>query len=173
MKTLYVLRHAKSDWEDRSLTDFERPLNERGRTAAPKMGEFMRQNGFVPDLIVSSSAKRARETAELVKAAAKFEAEIRFDPKIYEASLSDLIEAVSNVENSYQKLLIIGHNPGFEHLVGSLTGAYQPMPTAALAIIELQIESWDEITRGGKLKNLFKPADDYVSNFPGVSESRR
>lgn len=159
MKTLYVLRHAKSDWGDASLADFERPLNERGRKAAPKMGEFMRENGFVPDLIVSSPAARARQTAELVKEAGKFDAEIRFEPGIYEAGLGDLIEIVSGIENSCEKLLIVGHNPGFEHLVGSLTGDYQVMPTATLAEIEMEIENWSEITRGGKLKNLFKPKE--------------
>lgn len=159
MKTLYVLRHAKSDWSDAGLTDFERPLNERGRKAAPKMGEFMRENGFAPDLIVSSPATRARETAEFVRKAGHFDAEILFEPRIYEAGLGDLIEVVSNVENSCEKLLIVGHNPGFEHLVGSLTGAYQAMPTAALAVIELEIENWNEITRGGKLKDLFKPKE--------------
>ena len=159
MKFLYVLRHAKSDWNDAQLTDFERPLNERGLNAARKMGAFSRERGIAPDLIVSSPARRALETAQLVKEAAGFGAEIRFEPRIYEAALGDLIEIVSGIENDCEKLLIVGHNPGFEQLVGSLTGDFQPMPTAALAEIELPIENWSETIKGGRLKNLFKPKE--------------
>lgn len=159
MKTLYVLRHAKSDWNDASLTDFERPLNERGIHAAQKMGAFMQQRGIVPDLIISSPARRARETAQIVKDAAGIAAEIHFEPRIYEASVGDLMEIVSQAENDCEKLLIVGHNPGFEQLVEILSGELQPMPTAALAEIELPIENWSETMRGGKLKNLFKPKE--------------
>jgi phosphohistidine phosphatase len=159
MKTLYVLRHAKSDWNDASLTDFERPLNERGVHAAQKMGAFMQQRGIVPDLIISSPARRARETAQIIKDAAVIAAEIHFEPRIYEAGMGDLMEIVSQVENDCEKLLIVGHNPGFEQLVEILSGEFQPMPTAALAEIELPIENWSETIRGGKLKNLFKPKE--------------
>jgi phosphohistidine phosphatase len=159
MKTLYVLRHAKSDWNDARLTDFERPLNERGLHAARKMGEFLREREIAPDSIISSPARRARETAQIIKQAARFSAEIHFEPRIYEASVSDLIEIVSNVENDCEKLLIVGHNPGFEQLVEILTSELHAMPTAALAQIELQIESWSETIRGGRLNNLFKPKE--------------
>jgi phosphohistidine phosphatase len=159
MRTLYVLRHAKSDWNDASLTDFERPLNERGVHAARKMGAFMQQRGIVPDLIISSPARRARETAQIVKDAAGIAAEIHFEPRIYEASVGDLMEIVSQVENDCEKLLIVGHNPGFEQLVEILSGELQTMPTAALAEIELPIENWSETMRGGKLENLFKPKE--------------
>ena len=159
MKTLYVLRHAKSDWNDASLTDFERPLNERGIHAAQKMGAFIQQRGIVPDLIISSPAHRARETAQIVKDAAEIAAEIHFEPRIYEAGVGDLTEIVSQVENDCEKLLIVGHNPGFEQLVEILSGELQAMTTAALAEIELPIENWSETMRGGKLENLFKPKE--------------
>jgi phosphohistidine phosphatase len=159
MKTLYVLRHAKSDWNDRSLTDFERPLNERGLNAAQKMGVFMSERNLTPHLIVSSPARRALETARIVKEAAGFASEIVFEPRIYEASFGDLIEIFSQVKNDCDRLLIVGHNPGFEELVGSITCEFQSMPTAALAEIELLTENWSEITQGGKLKNLFKPKE--------------
>lgn len=159
MKTLYALRHAKSDWNDASLTDFERPLNERGVHAARKMGAFMQQRGIVPDLIISSPARRARETAQIVKDAAGIAAEISFEPRIYEAGVGDLMEIVSQAENDCEKLLIVGHNPGFEQLVEILSGELQAMPTAALAEIELPIENWSETMKGGKLKNLFKPKE--------------
>lgn len=159
MKTLYVLRHAKSDWNDASLTDFERPLNERGLYAARKMGEFMREREIEPDLIISSPARRARETAQIIVDAAGYAVQIEFEPRIYEAGIGTLIEIVSEVENDCQKLLIVGHNPGFEQLVENLTGELHALPTAALAEIELPVENWNDAMRGGKLKNLFKPKE--------------
>lgn len=166
MKTLYVLRHAKSDWNDARLTDFERPLNERGVHAAQKMGAFLREQGIAAEAIVSSPARRARETAQIVRDAAGFGAEIRFEPRIYEASLGDLIEIISEVENDCKKLLIVGHNPGFEQLVGSLTGEFLPLPTAALVEIELPVEHWSELIKGGRLKNLFKAKEIYNNRRP-------
>lgn len=160
MKTLYVLRHAKSSWENQNQTDFERPLNERGKKAAPKMGRLMKNKNLVPDLIVSSPAVRAKTTAELVKEAANFDAEIRFEPRIYEATVGDLLEVLQETPEQCEKLLILGHNPGFEYLVGNLTGELREMPTAALAEIELEIESWQEIRPAcGKLRNFFKPKE--------------
>ncbi len=160
MKKLFVLRHAKSSWDDFTLTDFERTLNERGLRTAPLMGEFMRKNNIVPDLILSSPAVRARETARLVKEAAKFTAEIKCEPKIYEASVGDLHEVIKTVDDGVKNLLIVGHNPGLEGLVMSLAEDYQAMPTAALAEIDLQIESWSRVSfGGGNLKNLFKPKE--------------
>jgi phosphohistidine phosphatase len=91
MKILFLLRHAKSSWDDARLSDFERPLNERGLRVAPQMGKFMSERGFAPDLILSSPAARARETARLVKESANFQSEIRFEPKIYEATVGDTI----------------------------------------------------------------------------------
>jgi phosphohistidine phosphatase len=159
MKTLYVLRHAKSSWNTPGQADFDRPLNERGKRDAPAMGALMKEKGFEPDLILSSPAQRAKETARLVKEAAGFTAEIKFEPGIYEASLADLLKIISEVEAVSEKVLLVGHNPGLEHLLMSLTGEMNSMPTAALAEIELAVEQWSEIIKGGKLKNLFKPKE--------------
>ena len=145
MKTIFVLRHAKSSWNNSSLSDFERPLNERGKEAAPFMGEFMKKNDFAPDLIISSPAERAKQTAEYVKKAADFPAEIRFDEKIYEASPLRLLEVISQTDENAEKLLIVGHNPGFEGLVRVLSGKDARMPTAALAVLDLDIGDWAEI----------------------------
>ncbi len=170
MKTLYVLRHAKSSWNDESLSDFERPLNERGKKAAPFMGEFMKKNDFAPDLIISSPAERAKQTAELVKKAANFEAEIRFNEKIYEASPLRLLEVVSQTDASAKTLMLVGHNPGFEGLVRVLAGENARMPTAALAVLDLEIDDWaevyddcvafDEIKPCGKLRTLILPKEE-------------
>lgn len=160
MKTLYVLRHAKSSWDNDSLSDFERPLNERGFETAPIMGKIMRENDFVPEMIVCSTAKRAEQTAQLVKESAKFEAEIKFEDAIYEASSMTLLRIVSEISDEFGRALIVGHNPGFENLVRVLTGKSETMPTAALAVIDLEIESWNEANAdSGNLREFIRPKD--------------
>lgn len=170
MKTIFVLRHAKSSWNDSSLSDFERPLNERGKEAAPFMGELMKKNNFTPDLIVSSPAERAKQTAEFVKKAADFQTEIRFNEKIYEASPLRLLEVISQTDENAKTLLLVGHNPGFEGLVRVLSGENARMPTAALAVLDLEIGDWaeiydecialDEIEVCGKLRRLIVPKEE-------------
>lgn len=160
MKTLYVLRHAKSSWDNSALSDFERPLNERGFKTAPLMGEMMRENDFVPEIIVCSTAKRAEQTARLVKESAGFEAEIRFKDAIYEAGVMTLLRIVCEIGDEFNSALIVGHNPGFENLVRVLTGKSETMPTAALAVIDLVIESWNEAkANSGNLRDFIRPKE--------------
>ena len=117
MTTLYLLRHAKSSWDDAGLADFDRPLNERGRSTAPFIGQVMKRDGLVPDLILSSPANRARETAQLVRKAADLTAEVELDEKIYEASPQTLRQIVASIGEGIQSVMIVGHNPGMEGLV--------------------------------------------------------
>lgn len=160
MKTLFLLRHAKSSWDDPTLADFERPLNGRGLKAAPFMGEFLRKNGFFPQMIVSSPAVRARHTAELVNDAGGFNAELKFEDRIYEASPHALREVVAGLSDRVDNLMVVGHNPGIEALVRSLTGRIEPMPTAAAAIIDLSVTSWSELVAGsGTLRHIFRPKE--------------
>lgn len=160
MKKLLLLRHAKSSWEDASLPDFERPLNERGRRAAPLMGKFMREQGLRPDLVISSPAQRARETIALVLEAAGIETELRYDERIYEASAARLLEIISQIEDDQTEVMLVGHNPGFENLLEHLTGEGERMPTAALTRIILNAEKWNEAgEQGGRLEWLVKPKE--------------
>jgi phosphohistidine phosphatase len=160
MKTLYVLRHAKSSWENHQQTDFERPLNERGLLTAPRIGKLMRDQSFVPDLIISSPATRAKITAEIVRDKANFQSEIQLDKRIYEALAENLFDVLSSVLDDIESVLLVGHNPGLENLVGSITGEIRAMPTATLVVIELKIEKWKEIRPAcGKLRNLFTPKE--------------
>lgn len=160
MKTLFLLRHAKSSWKDASVPDFERPLNERGRRAAPLMGKFMRQQKLQPDLILCSPAERARQTIALVGKAAAFKAELRYDERIYAASVSRLRAVVSQIDESASKVLLVGHNPGMEELLESLAGEVHHMPTAALAHITLKIERWADVReQSGDLIRLVKPKE--------------
>ena len=160
MKTLYLLRHAKSSWDNSNLADFERPLNERGLKTAPLMGETMREKEFLPEIIVSSPAKRARQTAGLLKDSARIEGEIEFDERIYEASTSNLLEVVSELNDEKTSALLVGHNPGFENLVRVLTGKFETMPTAGLAVIDLELESWSEVSPDcGTLREFLRPKE--------------
>ncbi len=161
MKTLFLMRHAKSSWGDANLSDFERPLNERGLSAAPLIGKIMFDRQFQPELIISSPAERAKQTAMLVKEAAQIDGEINFDKRIYEANFPTLVQILAETGEDVESVLFIGHNPGFENLLNVLTGAAQPMPTAALAVIDLNINNWREITPNcGTLRVLIRPKDE-------------
>lgn len=154
------MRHAKSSWDNPLQTDFERPLNARGLRDAPKMGELMRAKNLHIDLIVSSPAARAAATAETIKNSIELDRKIQLEPRIYEARASDLLEVVNGFSNDCDCVLIVGHNPGFEDLVRHLTGQTREMPTAAVARIELDIQSWrDAKQNAGRLINLFKPKE--------------
>lgn len=164
MKTLLLLRHAKSSWDDTSLSDFERPLNPRGMQTAPFIGELIAEKGWQPDMILSSPAVRAKQTALLAKEAAHLKAEVRFDEKIYEASQFQLLEVLKGITSPAGTVLLVGHNPGMEGLLGLLTGEMHSIPTAALIKIELNIDSWDRIERDrGKVEEFIKPKEEMNS----------
>jgi phosphohistidine phosphatase len=149
MKTLILLRHAKSDWDNTGLRDFDRPLAKRGIHDAPRMGEALKKQGVLPDFILCSPAKRAKETMELCKQAAALEAQVEFEQNIYEASSAELIKLVRQFSNEHSRVLMIGHNPGFENLLSRLIGSNRQMPTAALACVEFQIDAWENVEDGG------------------------
>ena len=148
MKTLLLLRHAKSDWDDKSLADIDRPLADRGRRDAPRIGRAMRAKGQFPDLIVSSPAARARETIEAVIKAAGLEIAPQFDESIYGATAAGLMKIVRRLPDSSNCVLLVGHNPTFEQVLSRLTDAQEHMPTAALACIEFQIGHWQDVEDG-------------------------
>lgn len=161
MKTLFILRHAKSSWEDQDLADFDRPLNSRGKEAAPFMGELMAESGLTPEIILASPAVRAKETAALVKDAGGLAAAISFDERIYEASPQTLRQVASAIDNRFGSAMIVGHNPGMEGFVRYLTGRLEPMPTAALAVVDLDIDQWDDIDlESGRLRTIYRPKDE-------------
>ncbi len=160
MKRLFVLRHAKSSWDDPNLSDFERPLNKRGNNTAPFMGRLMAEKGLIPEYILSSPAQRAKSTAELVKKSAEIDAEIGFERNIYEAGLDSLLKTVSNLSDEFQSVMIVGHNWGFEELVQALTGKHERMPTAALAVIDFPVVSWKQTeTEAGELIEILRPRE--------------
>ncbi len=154
------MRHAKSSWDEAGLADFDRPLNDRGRRAAPFMGEVLRREGLVPDVIVSSPAERARQTTDSVVAAGDFDRRIVFDENIYEASANALRQVAERLEESAGSAMLVGHNPGMEDFIRYLTGEIEPMPTAAVAVISLEVETWADVTgRCGRLEMVLRPRD--------------
>jgi phosphohistidine phosphatase len=158
MPTLYLLRHAKSSWADESMRDFDRPLANRGREACAVIGEFIEEKGIEFDLVLVSTAVRTRETIALVKDRAKFQAEVRYDERIYEATTSQLLEVISQVENDRKSVLLVGHNPGIEDLLALLTGEHHQVTTATLAKIELNASAWSaNLANAGTLDWIVRP----------------
>ena len=161
MKTLLVLRHAKSSWNDSALGDHERPLNERGRRDGPRMGQLIREYGLVPDIVISSDAVRAQLTARAVTESAGYPGDILLDPRLYLASPADILALLRAVREDAETIMIVGHNPGLEEMVEQLTGERQDMPTAALAQIVLPIDRWRDLklSSRGTLEGHWRPGD--------------
>ncbi len=160
MKTLLLLRHAKSSWKDTNVKDFDRPLNQRGLKAAPAIGRLIRKRKLEPKLVLSSPAERARRTTQLVIDAAGMKTELRYDERIYEATGARLFEIVTQIEDDADMALLVGHNPGLEELLEKLTGEARRLPTAALVCVELDIEKWNKLrVDAGRLEWLAKPKE--------------
>jgi phosphohistidine phosphatase len=161
MKTLLLLRHAKSSWKDSDIDDHERPLNKRGKKDAPRMGRLLLDESMLPDLILSSSAKRCRKTAEQVIQHSGYRGETRIIGELYEANLSKLRECLAKVEETVGRLLLIGHNPGLEELLEALVGSYTPLSTACLAQVEIAINRWSDCANEprGNLVKVWQPRE--------------
>lgn len=158
MKTLYLLRHAKSSWKDDSLRDFDRPLKGRGRDAAEEMGAVLAGEKLNSLTVISSPAARARETTEIVLRSSGLAIEPRFDERIYEADVRTLLEVIASIPDATETSMLVGHNPGFENLLAYLTGDVRHMATCALAKIELK--SWNGLSeRSGTLASFVTPKD--------------
>ncbi len=125
------------------------------------MGELMKNCGMEPAVILSSPAVRARQTAEAVKKSAGFEAEIRLEHQIYEASPHSLSQVVSGLNDAHDSAMLVGHNPGMEGFIRYLTGNLEPMPTAALAVIDLNVDRWSAVDDGcGEVRRVYRPKDE-------------
>ena len=164
MKTLLILRHAKSSWKNAGLADHDRPLNKRGEQDAPRMGSLLREQGLIPDLIISSSARRARMTAEAVVEESGYNGEVRFSRELYGAGPEAYLEALQILDDKHLCVMIVGHNPDLEELLEILTGDVEVLPTAALAQVELDIDLWHELSfetdeLQGKLIALWRPRE--------------
>jgi len=161
VKTLLVLRHAKSSWNHPKLADFDRPLNDRGKRDAPRMGKLLAAENLLPDGIVSSTAVRARTTTEAVAIASGFDAGIEFADELYAADVADYLACIHARPDTERRVLVVGHNPTVEDLIEQLTGETERMPTAGLAQISLALNAWPELSSetAGTLINVWRPRD--------------
>jgi phosphohistidine phosphatase len=161
MKTLLLLRHAKSSWKDAALDDHDRPLNKRGKREAPRMGQLLKEENLVPDLILCSSAKRARRTAECAAQYSGYRGETRIMPELYQAQPNAIRRIVGAVSPEVDRLLVVGHNPEFEEFLESLVGRYTPLSAAALARVDLDIGDWSDLhpDTKGRLIAVWQPRE--------------
>jgi phosphohistidine phosphatase len=157
MAELLILRHAKSSWAAPGLDDHDRPLNDRGRRDAPRVGELLAAEGLLPDAVLCSTACRTRETWDLVSAAAGCDVQPGYREELYLAPPGDLLDQLGTLPPSCSRGMIIGHNPGVELLVAMLAGREVTMPTAALVLLEIQ-GSWESIT-SARFVRQWKPKE--------------
>lgn len=158
MKKLYIIRHAKSDWEDSNLDDYDRPLNKRGQKDAPFMGQILASKNIKPDLIISSPALRAITTANLIAEEIHYEKTITPNQYIYEAYVTSLQEIIQYIHDSNDTVFLVGHNPGVSALAYMLCGLKENLPTCSIVEIEFDCNSWmDACKENGKFISLEYP----------------
>jgi phosphohistidine phosphatase len=165
-RRLILLRHAKSDWPD--VPDEDRPLAKRGRRDAPRIGRWLRDRGYLPDVVVCSAARRTRQTWELVAPELDGSPDVRFEPRAYGASALTLLYLTRELPGQYRTAMLIGHNPGLEELTASLTAAEDGrqtgppgirLPTAGVAVVEFAGD-WPDLAPGqARLLDAVVPAD--------------
>lgn len=161
MKTLLVLRHAKSSWKHADLADHDRPLNKRGKQAAPRVGILLQDEDLVPDLMICSSAERTYRTALLVAKACAYAGKIKKTRNLYLAEPMDYVEVLHQAADQHERVLVVGHNPGLETLIEDLTGEEIVMPTGALAYLKLSLKNWKDLdlTTKCELVNVWRPRE--------------
>lgn len=149
MKTIVIARHAKSDWAT-GLPDHDRPLNARGKADSPKMARALKALEFMPDLILSSSAVRARTTAETIAKGISYTGEVRIDPKLYETGHGMIVGMLQNLPSDVHQVMIFGHNPILENLAAYLLqmSATITIPTSGMVAIETPIREWSSLKPG-------------------------
>ncbi len=150
MKQLLVIRHAKSSWGDPSLADFDRPLNKRGKRNAPQMGRILRDDGFIPDTLLSSPALRAASTARAIAGELNFpRKDIHYDDRIYEAWASGLVRILQELAGSVETVFLVGHNPGLLDLVNHLVlEGLDSLVTCGIAEVHLDLKQWSDVGEG-------------------------
>jgi phosphohistidine phosphatase len=167
MLTLFLLRHAKSSWDDARVKDFDRPLAKRGRDAAPRMGAYMAERELIPELVLCSTAARARQTLELVLPSFSPAPAVLFEDGLYLAAAATLLTRLRKIEGGVGKVMIVGHDPGMHRLAVELSATGDPQelqaltakfPTGGLAVISFQARDWAKIKPAtGRLIGFMAP----------------
>jgi len=157
VKTLLLLRHAKSSWDDPALDDRDRPLAPRGRRAAERIGRYIQDNEIRPALVLCSPARRARDTLDIVRPQLGADVEVRTDDAIYTFDADDLLERLQSVPSSIESVMVVGHNPALHDLASLLAGEgdsaalaqlREKFPTGALAMLDLGGTEWSGLGAG-------------------------
>lgn len=161
MRTILLLRHAKSSWNHPELDDLDRPLNKRGKRQAPEMGKLVYTQELTPDLILSSPARRACKTAEEVAKNCGYDGIIERIDAFYPGGPAAYLRVLSELPDGVRRVMVVGHNPGLEEFLRGLVNETWPFPTAALAQVELQLDTWQELTAGtrGKLVKIYRVSE--------------
>jgi phosphohistidine phosphatase len=161
MKTLLLMRHAKSSWSEPGLADHDRPLNKRGKQAAPEMGKLLRKEELTPDMILCSTARRSRETAKAVAEACGYEGDIESQRDLYSSDAACYVDVLRHLPDRVKRVLLVGHNPEIEELLDMLTGSAERMTTGAIAHVDLPISQWKELSEAldVRLLNLWRPRE--------------
>ena len=167
MRRLMLLRHAKSSWSQPGASDHDRPLNRRGQEAAPRIGAYLARHGLIPDRILCSTARRARETWELVAAEAPAAPSATFSEKIYNATPRALVDVFRGADPHAASLLVVGHNPGLQEAATALIASgdledrerlREKLPTGGLVVIDFKIADWSKLhARSGRLERFVVP----------------
>jgi phosphohistidine phosphatase len=153
MRSLTLFRHAKTERDSATGKDFDRRLSSQGLHDAPLVGKEMRDLGLTYDLVLCSPAARAAETAELAGLSP------RFDQRIYEATAEELLAIVQHIDETAERVAMIGHNPGFEQLASLMLGQGVSMPTGSLIDISLPIDQWSDAGANGRLSRFIQPKE--------------
>jgi len=146
---LILMRHAKSDWSDMSLSDHERPLNDRGSRDAPRMARWLQETELVPDLVLCSDSQRTRETFGLMQQEWGTDVEVSYSKALYLAAPEAILRTIHSDGCGARRLMLLAHNPGITHFVSKLAGQAVEMPTAAVAVFQLALDDWSQLKMGG------------------------
>ncbi len=146
MKRLILVRHAKSSWNNKDLQDIDRPLNKRGERDAPEMGRRMAKRGVVVDLILTSPAIRAQDTAKLIAEKSSCKDKIKIDENLYDATAWEILDVIRKIDDHYDFVMLVGHNPGMTDLVNELSATpIEKVPTCGVFELDYDMATWPEI----------------------------
>ncbi len=160
MKLLILVRHAKSDWEDNTVKDFDRELSSRGNRTAPKMANHLKNDGFAPDLIISSPAQRAKSTTQHIVEQLDFDTDkLLFEEDVYDASVRVLLRIINELPDNCNTVALVGHNPGLTYLSELITGEeIGNIPTFGVVKINFDFDNWNLVSQdSGNLDNFIYP----------------
>lgn len=157
MKVLYIVRHAKSSWANPMQADFDRPLNDRGKRDAPRMGKRLKERRIIPDIMLTSPAKRALSTCKRIAETTGYEkAKIKTDQKLYHADETGLLKVVQSIKDKHHSAMLFGHNPGLTDFVNEISQSnLDNIPTCGIVAVVFMVDSWKEIGFGGGKLEFF------------------